>query len=138
MDPISLIVAALVAGAAASSKEVAGSAIKDAYNGFKELIIRKFGGNAKAEQTLADHEQDAETYEKPLGKMLKQAGADQDQSILEAAQQLMAQVDSRGAAAGDYNIQFYGPVNRAAIGRDNMQVHMGDEYSGERTSDKEK
>ena len=38
MDPISLIITALVAGAAAASKDIAGQAVKDAYKGLKDLI----------------------------------------------------------------------------------------------------
>jgi hypothetical protein len=140
VDPVSLIVAALVAGATASAKEVAGTAIKDAYNILKDLIKHKFSGNTKAEETLADHEEDPETYEKPLKKVLTQTGADQDQSILQAAKELMAQVDSQGTAAGKYNIhnQFYGSVENNVSGGDNMQVDMRKIYSRESTSDTEK
>ncbi len=77
VDPVSLIVSALVVGATASTKEVSSTAIKDAYNGLKELIKRKLSGHSKAEETLADHEEGPETYEKPLKKVLTQTGADQ-------------------------------------------------------------
>ena len=38
MEPISLILAALVAGATAATKDTAGAAVKDAYEGLKALI----------------------------------------------------------------------------------------------------
>jgi hypothetical protein len=38
MDPISLILAALGAGALAAAKDTAGTAVKDAYQGLKTLI----------------------------------------------------------------------------------------------------
>ena len=41
MDPISTIVAALAAGAAEAAKPTAVQAVKDAYEGFKALIVRK-------------------------------------------------------------------------------------------------
>src|ERR1700722_6846176 len=41
MDPVTLIVAALVAGAAAGLKDTASSAIKDAYNGLRGLVLRR-------------------------------------------------------------------------------------------------
>lgn len=43
MDPISVIVAALAAGAAAGVKPTAEQAIKDAYAGLKGFIQRKWG-----------------------------------------------------------------------------------------------
>jgi hypothetical protein len=42
MDPVTLILTALVAGAAASVKDTANQAVKDAYNGLQDLIKRKF------------------------------------------------------------------------------------------------
>jgi hypothetical protein len=137
MDPVSLIVAALIAGAMAGTKEVAGTAIKEAYNGLKDLIKRKFAGNAKAEETLADHEKDPETYEKPLKKVLTQTGADQDQLIIQAAQRLMAQIDPQGTSAGKYTPQFYGSVGRVAMG-DHMQIDMREIHGSEGASDKDK
>jgi hypothetical protein len=51
MDPITLIVDALAAGAAAGLKETAPSAIKDAYAGLKRLIGDKYGAaNPSIEQ----------------------------------------------------------------------------------------
>jgi hypothetical protein len=104
MDPITLIVAALAAGASAGLGDAASQAIKDAYAGLKGLIKRRFAGNAKAEETLADHEADPETYEKPLEKQLMESGVAEDRSVIEAAQKLMALVDPQGSAAGQYNV----------------------------------
>jgi len=53
MDPITLIVSSLVAGAAAKAKDVASQAISDAYNGLKGLIVRKLG-NGGALQSVED------------------------------------------------------------------------------------
>lgn len=85
MEPISLIIAALVAGAA----KAAGDAAPDAYNGLKALIKRKFAGEPKAEMVLEEHEKDPETYDAPLKKKLAEAGADKDEEIIKAAQDLL-------------------------------------------------
>ncbi len=66
MEPISLIIAALVAGATKAAADIA----PDAYNGLKALIKRKFAGEPKAEMVLEEHEKDPETYEAPLKKKL--------------------------------------------------------------------
>lgn len=108
MDPITLIVAALTAGVAASTKNVAGQAIKDAYDVLKGLILRKFGDKPKVQEELTSHAEDPDTYGKPIKKVLAQAGADRDQEIIEAAKKLMAVADPEGAAVGKYNIRVSG------------------------------
>jgi hypothetical protein len=104
MDPITLIVAALAAGASAGIGDAASQAIKDAYAGLKGLIKRRFAGNAKAEETLADHEADPKTYAKPMEKQVMESGVAEDRSVIEAAQRLMALLDPQGSAAGQYNV----------------------------------
>jgi hypothetical protein len=42
MDPISAIVAALIAGATEAARPTAVQVVKDAYSGFRSLIVRKF------------------------------------------------------------------------------------------------
>lgn len=116
MDPVTLIESALVAGAAASAKDTANIAVKDAYSGLKSLIVRLFSGKPKARETLADHEEDPETYEKPLRKALIEAHIEQEQEILEAAQKLMTLVQPQQAGMGKYNVQNTGPVQGQVIG----------------------
>ena len=100
MEPISLIIAALVAGAA----KVAGDAAPDAYNGLKALIKRKFAGEPKAEMVLEEHETDPETYEAPLKKKLAEAGADKDEEIIKKAQELLEQLKPEEAATFILNL----------------------------------
>ncbi|MBD2095943.1 hypothetical protein H6F90_12370 [Trichocoleus sp. FACHB-591] len=88
MDPITIILAALVAGAG----KAAGDAAPDAYKGLKALIQKKFAGKPVAEAMLEEHEKDPETYAAPLKKNLVEAGADEDEEILKAAQELLNQV----------------------------------------------
>ena len=137
IDPVSLIIAALVAGASASAKDVAGMAVKDAYSTLKDLIKRKFVDSKKAEETLANHEEDPDTYEKPMKKVLQQSGADQDQQIIQAAEQLLQQAGSQGLSAGKFNPHFYGSVGRVAMG-DYQQVDMREIHGSEGASDKDK
>jgi hypothetical protein len=115
MDPITLIVAALAAGASAGLGDTATQAIKDAYAGLKALIKRRFAGNAKAEATLADHEADPETYEKPLAKQLEAAGAQDDQEILQMAEELLKKADKAGIKT-KYHVQVSGSGRVGIIG----------------------
>lgn len=92
MDPISLVIAALAAGAIAATQETAGTAVKDAYQGLKGLIKKKFAGEPKAEMVLEEHETDPETYAAPLKKKLTEAAIDQDGEIVKSAQSLLDQL----------------------------------------------
>ena len=106
MDPISLIIAALVAGAA----KAAGNVAPDAYNGLKALIKRKFAGEPKAEMVLEEHETDPETYEAPLKKKLAEAGVDKDEEIIKKAESLLKQLKPEEAATIIQNYNVSGDV----------------------------
>ena len=99
--------AALAAGAASGAGETASQAVKDAYAGLKALIRRKFAGDPKAEETLAEHEADPDTYEKPLAKKLKETGADEDEAVLSAAQALLAAMGA-DPQSGKYRVDARG------------------------------
>ena len=48
MDPVTLIVTALAAGAVFGLKDTASAAVKDAYAGLKALVKRRFVGRPKS------------------------------------------------------------------------------------------
>jgi len=107
MEPLSLIVAALAAGAAAAAKDTASAAIKDAYQGLKGLVQRKVAGSPAAAVVLEEHAKDPDTYDAPLKKTLIAAAADQDAAILQAARELLERTGAPSAP---------GPVIRQSIG----------------------
>lgn len=100
MDPITLILTALVAG----TTKAAGDAVPDAYEGLKALIQKKFAGKPVAEAMLDEHEKDPETYAAPLKKNLVEAGIDKDAEILKAAQTLLKQLEPEAVAPGTMSI----------------------------------
>jgi hypothetical protein len=102
MDPVTLILTSLGAGASAGGQAIANDAIRDSYSGLKALIVRKFAGKPSAEVALNEHESDPKTWEAPLKKALMQEHVDQDQEIIEAAKKVMTQVQSQQAAMGKY------------------------------------
>jgi hypothetical protein len=126
MDPIGLIIAALVAGATAGAKDLATDTIKDAYAGLKELIKRRFkksagrdaaaggedsdapkGGGVDAEAVLEAHESAPETWERPMREALERSGADHDDEILSAAQALLDAAGAKGQS-GKYRVDARG------------------------------
>ena len=91
MEPISLLIAALVAGATKAASDV----VPDSYNVLKTLIKGKFAGNSTAEMVLTEHEKDPRTYTELLKKQLAKAGADRDQEIIKLAQDLLNQLQEQ-------------------------------------------
>jgi len=108
MDPISLIIAALAAGAIAGVKDTAGQAVKDAYAGLKALVHRRFAGNRDAEAALDQSEQQPGPGQAQLAEHLRAAGAADDEELIRAAQALLRQADPAGARAGKYDVRITG------------------------------
>jgi hypothetical protein len=108
MDPITIILTALTAGATALASE----ALKDAYTGLKTLLQRKFAGKLAAEVALAKHEEKPDAWKIALKEELQETGADQDQEIITAAQMLIQLAKEQqgakthtfeGSTSGDYS-----------------------------------
>jgi len=104
MDPVTLIVTALAAGAASALQEGASSAVKDAYTRVTALVKRRFASRPKAELVLAEHQAAPQTWEAPLAAELSAVGADGDADLVAAAQALMTLVDEAGSRAGKYAV----------------------------------
>jgi hypothetical protein len=123
MDPITLIVTALVAGATSGLKGVAGDAVKDAYHALKGAIRRRSGTGADVEVALTRVESKPDVWTEPLKDVLAEVGADRDAEIVRAAQTLMSLIDPQQAAAGRYQVQIMGNVQGLAQG-DHQHVEM--------------
>jgi len=110
MDPITLIVAALAAGASAGAldalKDDTKAAAKDAYGKLRSLVRRLFHGNTAAEVILAEHESDPKTYDAALAKKLTEAGAANDADLVAAAEAFMKLIDQAGARSGKYSVKI--------------------------------
>ncbi len=107
MEPISLILAALLAGAAKGVGDTAAGAVKDAYSGLLTALRRKLAKPA-AQAAVEEYAADPEEWGPALETYLRRAGADRDEVILEAATMLMRQADPDGASAGRYVVNLSG------------------------------
>ena len=116
MDPVTLIVTALAAGAASALQDGASSAVKDAYARVKALVKKRFAGRPGGELVLARHEAAPQTWEAPLAAELSAADADSDADLVAAAQALMSLVDEAGSRSGKYVVAV----------RDSQGVQVGD------------
>ena len=127
MDPVSLILAALAAGALAATKDTASQAIKDTYTGLKTLVLKHFAKKPQAEMALQEYEKDEDTWKKPLQKALVEVGADQDEAIVRQSQQMLKLVNPQQAAQGKFNVQI-GEGKGIVIGDySHVEQHFGKE-----------
>lgn len=122
MDPVSLIVSALTAGAVAALEETAGTAIKDAYQGLVSLLRKKNNKNSEAKAILDDYAKDPNTWQKPLEKSIQESGAAEDKDVLLAAQKILELLQSQRAQP-KYNVKIEGDVQGFVQG-DNAKVTM--------------
>ena len=121
MEPITLILTALVAGLSAGTQTVATQAVTESFQTLKALLQRKLTGKPKALETFADYERDPGTYEKSLQKTLIDIGIDerQDRDLIAAATQVMKlvpqaniasnQIINQGSVENQIGVS-YGPV----------------------------
>jgi hypothetical protein len=123
MDPITLIVTALAAGAVSGITESASSAVKDAYASLKALARKRLADRPDAELVLARHEQAPETWQAPLAAVLGEADADRDTDLVAAAQALLRLVDTAGARAGKYTVDVRG-AQGVQVGDRNRQDNV--------------
>jgi hypothetical protein len=123
VEPISLILSALSAGALAAVQEDAAQAVKDAYAGLKRLLLRRLHGNEAAKLSLAQYEKQPVAWEQPLRAELAAINAGQDDEVLAAVRVLVDHLDSDSAGSAVYRNQFHGPVHGLVQG-DNNRVSM--------------
>jgi hypothetical protein len=110
MDPISIIVTALIAGAAAALKPMTEQAIKDAYTGMKGLIQRKFG---RVDVAVLETDPASKMRQGVLKEDLEKAGAGQDEELLREAKALLEAVQAHASA-----VQAHASDEYKAIGLD--------------------
>lgn len=114
MDPITLILAALAAGAGVGATEVAKTAISDAYAGLKGLILRRFGQNTQATTALAMFETNPdETIASYLRPHLVDYQLEADSEIMASAEDLLT-LTSGPSAGGAGSVAITGNVAQRA------------------------
>lgn len=120
MEPVSLIVLALAAGAGAGLRDTASQAVRDAYDGLKSLARRRLRGQRDGELALDRHETSPATWQAPLAEALTGAGAGQDAGLIAAAREVLRLVDPDGSRQGRYQVRVSGSQG-VMIGDHNVQ-----------------
>jgi hypothetical protein len=120
MEPISLILAALLTGATKGAAEAAGSAVKDAYTALHDLLRRRLAAKPAAGTAIAEYPADPDNWGPALEAFLRQAGADRDEELVAAAEAVMEEADPDGARAGKYTVDLRG-AQGVQVGDGNTQ-----------------
>jgi hypothetical protein len=123
MDPVTLIVTALAAGAGLGLKDTTSAAIKDAYGSLKALVARRLTGRRDGELILVRHAEAPEAWEAPMATELTAAGAAHDAGLVAAAQALMSLVDEVGSRSGKYAVQVH-DAQGVQVGDHNTQHNV--------------
>lgn len=92
MDPITIIVGALVVGAKTGLTDVAGQAIKESYAGLKTLIKDRY---QRAPVEMLESEPDDKGRQAILQQDLAKVGADKDPEVLEEAKKVLEAVEKQ-------------------------------------------
>jgi hypothetical protein len=129
MEPVTLILAALTAGASAGAldalKDDAKDKAKAAYAKLQGLVKKRVSGRPHAELALAEYDSAPLKWEGLLTAELTEAGAAQDADLLSAAKALMELIDQAGARSGKYAVTI-SDSRGVQVGDGNTQVnHFG-------------
>jgi hypothetical protein len=121
MEPIAIILTALVAGATAAAKDTAGTAVKDAYNGLKHLLKKKFQGDPLAQAVVDAKPEDIDKAEGLLKTKITEFGVEKDTEILRAAKTLIDTLNSGSVTQGGSPRLNIGGNVKGIVGNVNTQ-----------------
>jgi hypothetical protein len=130
VDPVSVVVGALIAGASGGVSASASAAVQGAYDALVGRLRALFGRGERAGEVVAGEvvddvvggtQADPAAAESRLRAELVAAGAEGDADLLAAAQRLWALLDPSAFAAGKYRVDLRG-AQGVQVGDHNTQV----------------
>jgi hypothetical protein len=126
MDPITLIVTALAAGASGGAldavKDDVKEGVKAAYARLRGLAKKRVAARLDGELALDRYETAPQAWQSVLTAELAAAGAAGDAELVAAAKALMELADQTGTRAGKYNVTVKNSTG-VQIGDGNIQVN---------------
>jgi hypothetical protein len=124
MEPMAIILTALVAGATAAAKDTAGTAVRDAYNGLKHLLKKKFEGDPLAQAVVDAKPEDIDKAEGLLKTKITEFSVEKDTEILRAAKTLIDTLNSESVIQGGSPYVTVGGNFQGILG--NVNTEEGD------------
>ncbi|MFI6495391.1 hypothetical protein [Streptomyces sp. NPDC050564] len=116
MEPVSLIVAALVAGAAAGATDATKEAVAAAYRRLLVAVRARLADRPDGPLTLDRFAEEPATWEPSLRAELTAAGADRDEALMALARQMLAGTAQDAGPGPKYRTEFHGQVGTAVVG----------------------
>jgi hypothetical protein len=111
MEPISLVVAALVAGATAGITDTASQIVRDLYSALKTGLMNKFNNQPTVQTAIVELEKepDSQACQEKVKENLSLIDIQSDQNLLDIAQQLFSIVEKPKDESGKYKITMQNP-----------------------------
>jgi hypothetical protein len=126
MEPVTLILAALAAGASAGALDTLKDDVREkaraVYEKLHCLAARRVSGRPHGELALAEYGTAPQKWEGLLAAELTEAGADRDDDLVAAARAFMELADRTGAGAGKYAVTIRNSKG-FQVGDGNIQVN---------------
>ncbi len=113
MDPITLIVTALSAGARATHRGGLPPGLPDAHAELVTLARQRLRGRPNGGMVLRQHAEDPARWARPLAKALAAEGAGQDAGLIAAAHAVLRLTDEAGSSQGKYALDAASPSGQA-------------------------
>jgi primosomal replication protein N len=128
MDPVSLIVSALVGGLTAGLTETAKAATKDMYDALKARLIKKAEKNEDAQDAIAKVEKQPESKARQelLKEELGKLSIDDDDELLKLAQSLLDSLKESGDKGGKYKVDVQNSQGIVVGDNANVTQNFGD------------
>jgi hypothetical protein len=123
MDPITLIVTALSAGAGSAVQDGASAAMKETYARLLSLARERLSRRPNGGMVLRQHAANPKQWDRPLIKALRAEGAVGDAELIATAQALLQLTDEAGSRRGKYVIHAEN-VQGMQIGNHNTQDNV--------------
>lgn len=107
MEPVTVIVTALAAGAAAALQDGVKDIVKDGYQRLRDAVRNRLADRPDGELALERHETAPGKWEGVLWAELVDAGAGDDTSLVEAARALLNLIDGADARSGEDSVTIH-------------------------------
>ncbi|ORT49035.1 hypothetical protein [Frankia sp. KB5] len=121
MDPVSMIIGALLAGAGAGVTESAQSAVTGAYAALRERLVGFLSREGRRD-AVDRFEEDPAGEEERFRAELSASAAREDAEVLAAARRVWELVDPAAAAAGRFQVDLR-DAKGVQVGDGNVQIN---------------
>lgn len=124
MDPISIVITALISGLTAGVSDTAKSYVKDSYESLKQALVKHLKGKTKAINAIGKLENSPKSKQAKdnLDSELRHRKVEIDKNLFELAFQVLRLTDPEGAKSGKYSITIEN--SEGVIVGDNAKVTM--------------